>query len=133
MSVLLTQGRNLSDNRSAGLHRSPIRANSSTSAGGEDLPLYARRHPQNEPTGRAERTGVTIEGILCELPKRGGKVMRATITTYKGSSPFLDLREWYVDNAGEWKAGKGCTVSADLIADLHGALGHWLADCALRK
>lgn len=69
-----------------------------------------------------------IHGTLCELPKRGGKMVRAAITTYKGSRPFLDLREWYSDDAGEWKAGKGCTLPLDRIADLHCALGQWLAD-----
>lgn len=69
-----------------------------------------------------------MQGILCEVPKRGGKIMRATITTFKGSPPFLDLREWYSDGAGEWKAGKGCTVPLDRIAELHGALGRWLAE-----
>ncbi len=71
-----------------------------------------------------------MQGILCELPKPGGKIMRATITTYKGSRPFLDLREWYANGAGEFKPGKGCTVPLDRIADLHVALGQWLANSA---
>ncbi len=66
--------------------------------------------------------------IICELPKPGGKVIRAKVTSYKGSAPYLDLREWYADPAGEWKAGRGCTVPLDSVATLHGALGQWLAD-----
>lgn len=79
---------------------------------------------------RTARGGKVMQGILCELQKPGGKIMRATVTTYKGSRPFLDLREWYCDGAGEWKAGKGCTLPLDRIADLHCALGQWLADSA---
>lgn len=71
-----------------------------------------------------------MQGLLCELPKPGGKRVRATIATYKGSRPFLDLREWYSDGAGDWKAGKGCTVPLDRVAELHVALGQWLADNA---
>ena len=67
-----------------------------------------------------------MKDVLCELQKSGGKIMRATIATYKGSRPFLDLREWYQDAGGEWKAGKGCTVPLDRIAELHGALEQWL-------
>lgn len=67
-------------------------------------------------------------GRLWEAPKPGGKFVRATIATYKGSAPYLDLREWYADKAGELQPGKGCTVPLDCIADLHGALGRWLAD-----
>lgn len=66
-------------------------------------------------------------GVLYEVPKAGGKLIRATVTTYKGSQPYLDLREWYTDKAGNLQPGKGCTLPLDGISSLHNALGRWLA------
>ena len=68
-----------------------------------------------------------MESLLCEVPKAGGSVIRAKVTSFKGSAPYLDVREWFVDAAGELKAGKGCTIPLASIPALHDALGQWLA------
>lgn len=67
-------------------------------------------------------------GVMWETRKPGGKFVRATVTSFKGSPPYLDLREWYADSTGELKPGKGCTVPIDCVAELHMALGRWLSD-----
>lgn len=45
----------------------------------------------------------------------------------QGSAPYLDMREWFADPAGELKAGKGCTLPLAGIPALYDALGQWLA------
>lgn len=68
-----------------------------------------------------------MDSVLCEMPKAGGSVIRAKVTSFKGSAPYLDVREWYADAAGELKAGKGCTIPLASVPALHNALGEWLA------
>lgn len=67
------------------------------------------------------------DSVLCEFRKAGGNVIRAKVTSYKGSAPYLDVREWYADTTGALKAGKGCTIPLASIPALHRALGQWLA------
>jgi Transcriptional Coactivator p15 (PC4) len=68
-----------------------------------------------------------MDQLLWETPKAGGKVIRAKLTSYKGSAPYLDMREWYAAADGDLRAGKGCTIPLDRMAELHGALGQWLS------
>ncbi len=67
-------------------------------------------------------------GLIWQTPKRGGKIVRGTVSSYRGSAPYLDLREWYLDGEGELKPGKGCTVPMEGIVELHAALGQLLTN-----
>lgn len=68
-----------------------------------------------------------VDIAVCDLPKSGGKRFIAKVTSFKGSAPYLDLREWYTDAADQMRAGKGCTIRIEAIPDLHAALGAYLA------
>ena len=46
---------------------------------------------------------------------RGGREeLRIELSEYRGFT-YVGLRRWYRDEAGDWKPGKGLSVTADLI------------------
>lgn len=71
---------------------------------------------------------MTVPRFLWEAPERAGKALRAEVTSYRGSRPFLNLREWYRGERDELLPGRrGVTIPLDNVAAFHRALGDWLA------
>lgn len=63
------------------------------------------------------------EQVLFEHPKRDSGIVRVSITSYNGSGPFLNLREWAVSRNGELVATrKGVTLPLEAMRDLGEAL-----------
>lgn len=60
---------------------------------------------------------------LFEIQRPGGECLRLTVQRYRGA-PRIDLRLWYVDDAGKLCPGKkGMTLPAEAVAALVDALG----------
>lgn len=59
--------------------------------------------------------------VLFELPKRGGTIVRAAITKYRGSQ-FLDIREWAEKNGEPVATPKGVTMPLEAMQRLGEAL-----------
>lgn len=67
--------------------------------------------------------------FIWEAPEKAGKALRAEVTSYRGSRPFLNLREWYRGDGDELLAGRrGVTIPLDHVAAFHRAIGDWLAN-----
>jgi hypothetical protein len=62
-------------------------------------------------------------GIIKDIDKGGGEVIRVEISEYKGSQ-YLNLRVWYTDkNTNELKpTQKGITVKPELYEELKAAI-----------
>ena len=56
-----------------------------------------------------------------ELPRGPGRCVRVRRETYKGR-PSTHLREWYQDDAGTWRPGKGVTLRDDELVSVAKAL-----------
>ena len=61
------------------------------------------------------------EPVLFELPKRGGKILRAAITEFRGSR-FLDIREWVEREGQPLATPKGVTMPLEAMQVLGEAL-----------
>jgi hypothetical protein len=60
---------------------------------------------------------------LLRVP-RHGNVVRVMVRSYKGSQPYLDVREWF--GADELKPGKGATLPLEAIEPLQQCLTGFL-------
>lgn len=61
-------------------------------------------------------------GIIKDIDKGRGEVVRVEISEYKGATLF-NVRIWYTDPSGEYKpTQKGISISPDLVPMLREAL-----------
>lgn len=56
---------------------------------------------------------------VARIPRRRGEELRVGIAEYRGRN-YADVRAWYLDDADEWRPGRGVTVPPAL----------WPAFCA---
>lgn len=59
--------------------------------------------------------------VIFEVRKRGGKILRAAITDFRGSR-FLDLREWAERDGNPVATPRGVTVPLEALKPLGEAL-----------
>ncbi|EOQ90012.1 transcriptional Coactivator p15 [Leptospira yanagawae serovar Saopaulo str. Sao Paulo = ATCC 700523] len=69
-------------------------------------------------------------GIIRDIDKGRGEVIRVEISEYKGQT-FFNIRVWYTDPNGELKpTQKGIAIAPTLVSDLKEAIEEaerWLA------
>ena len=59
--------------------------------------------------------------LVAEFQKNARERVRVSLTQY-GGHELLDVRAFYEDASGEWKAGKGLAIRRELIPELRKAL-----------